>query len=43
METFTLPQHELTHQAARSEEHVLLEGHAYQLWPLLGEPSALQP
>ena len=38
METFTLPQHELTHQAARSEEHVLLEGphsRRRELWLVL--------
>jgi hypothetical protein len=38
MESFTLPQHELTHQAALTEEHVLLEGphsRRRELWQVL--------
>ena len=38
METFTLPQHELTHEAARTDEHVLLEGphsRRRELWLVL--------
>ncbi len=38
METLTVPQSELTHLAARTEEHVLLEGphsRRRELWLLL--------